>query len=135
MFDLSVSCVPRPCLYMLGSSSQPKHFACVNLAYTRCMRTLEPITPDHHVSLRNISHVLRRFKNVLGATILNRTELSRSHQNVYVRCFVTSIDDAEVQHTELCIKDISLLCSNEDNPQFTDPVRIIATTNFQLNCL
>src|SRR3954470_4146653 len=24
MFDLSVSCVPRPCLYMLGSSSQPK---------------------------------------------------------------------------------------------------------------
>ena len=27
--------------------------ACVNLAYTRCMRTLEPITPDHHVVLRN----------------------------------------------------------------------------------
>ena len=53
MFDLSVSCVPRPCLYMLGSSSQPKCFACVNLAYTRCMRTLESITPDHHVVLRN----------------------------------------------------------------------------------
>ena len=29
MLDLSVSCVPRPCLYMLGSSSQPKCFACV----------------------------------------------------------------------------------------------------------
>ena len=49
MFDLSVSCVPRPCLYMLGSSSQPKCFACVNLSYTRCMWTLESITPDHHV--------------------------------------------------------------------------------------
>ena len=53
MFDLSVSCVPRPCLYMLGSSSQPKCIACVNLAYTRCIRTLESITPDHHVVLRN----------------------------------------------------------------------------------
>src|SRR6266511_5440263 len=53
MFDLSVSRVPRPCLYMLGSSSQPKCFACVNLAYTRCMRTLESITPDHHMVLRN----------------------------------------------------------------------------------
>ena len=63
------------------------------------------------------------------------TELSHSHQNVYVRCFATSTDDAEVQHTERCIKDISLLCSNEDNPQFTDPVRIIATINFQLNFL
>ena len=53
MFDLSVSCVPRPCLYMLGSSSQPKCFTCVNLAYSRCMRTLESITPDHHMVLRN----------------------------------------------------------------------------------
>ena len=53
MLDLSVSCVPRPCLYMLGSSSQPKCFACVNLAYTRCMWMLESITPDHHVVLRN----------------------------------------------------------------------------------
>ena len=75
------------------------------------------------------------FQNVFGATILNHTELSRSYQNVDVRCFVTSTDDAEVQHTERCIKDISLVCSNEDNPQFTDPVRIIATTNFQLNFL
>ena len=53
MLDLSVFRVPRPCLYMLGSSSQPKCFACVNLAYTHCMRTLESITPDHHVVLRN----------------------------------------------------------------------------------
>src|SRR3989337_4306205 len=53
MFDLSVFRVPRPCLYMLGSSSQPKCFACVNLAYTRCIRTLESITPDHHVVFRN----------------------------------------------------------------------------------
>ena len=53
MFDLSVFRVPRPCLYMLGSWSQPKCIACVNLAYTRCIRTLESITPDHHVVLRN----------------------------------------------------------------------------------
>src|SRR3954468_19038854 len=53
MFDLSVFRVPRPCLYMLGSSSQPKCIACVNMAYTRCIRTLESITPDHHVVLQN----------------------------------------------------------------------------------
>ena len=53
LLDLSVFRVPRPCLYMLGSSSQPKCNACVNLAYTRCIRTLESITPDHHVVRRN----------------------------------------------------------------------------------
>ena len=53
IFDLSVFRVPRPCLYMLGSSSQPKCIACVNLAYTRCIRTLGSITPDDHVVLRN----------------------------------------------------------------------------------
>jgi len=49
----SVFRVPRPCLYMLCASRQPKCIACVNLAYTRCIRTLESITPDHHVVLRN----------------------------------------------------------------------------------
>ena len=62
-----------------------------------------------------------------------RTELSRSHQNVYVRCSQHPQTTIEVQHAERCIKDISLLCSNEDNPQYMDPVRIIATINFQLN--
>ena len=62
-----------------------------------------------------------------------RTELSRSHQNVYVRCSQHPQTTLEVQHTERYFKDISLLCSNEDNPQYTDPVRIIATINFQLN--
>ena len=68
MFDLSVSCVPRPCLYMLGSSSQPKCFACVNLAYTRCMWMLESITPDHHVVLRN--NELSQWCIVRGDTFL-----------------------------------------------------------------
>ena len=68
MFDLSVSRVPRPCLYMLGSSSQPKCFACVNLAYTRCMQTLESITPDHHVVLRN--NELSQWCTVRGNTFL-----------------------------------------------------------------
>ena len=68
MFDLSVSCVPRPCLYMLGPSSQPKCFACVNLAYTRCIRMLESITPDHHVVLRN--NELSQRCTVRGNTFL-----------------------------------------------------------------
>ena len=68
MLDLSVSCVSRPCLYMLGSSSQPKCFACVNLAYTRCMWTLESITPDHHVVLRN--NKLSQRCTVRGNTFL-----------------------------------------------------------------
>ena len=68
MFDLSVSCVPRPCLYMLGSSSQPKCFACVNLAYTHCMRTLESITPDYHVVLQN--NELSQWRTVRGNTFL-----------------------------------------------------------------
>ena len=84
----------------------------------------------------NISYVLRCFKNVFGASILNhlalRTELSCSHQNVYVRCSQHPQPTLEVQLTEQCIKDIILLRSNEDNPQFTDLVRIIATINFQL---
>ena len=68
MFDLSVSCVPRPCLYMLGSLSQPKCFACVNLSYTRCMWTLESITPNHHVVLRN--NELSQRCTVRGNTFL-----------------------------------------------------------------
>src|SRR4051812_37496591 len=71
----------------------------------------------------------------LNSKPFNITELSRSHQNVYVRCSQHPQTMFEVQHTERCIKYISLLRSNEDNPQFTDLVRIIATINFQLNFL
>ena len=86
----------------------------------------------------NIPYVPRRFKNRLrrlNSKPFNITKLSRSHQNVYVRCSQHPQTTFEVQHTEWCIKDISLLRSNEDNPQFTDPVYIIATINFQLNFL
>ena len=76
------------------------------------------------------------FQNVFGTSTPNHlTKLSRSYQNVYVRCSQHPQTTFEVQHTERCIKDISLLWSNEDNPQFTDLVRIIATINFQLNFL
>ena len=68
MLDLSVSYVPRPCLYMLGSSSQPKCIVCVNLAYTRCIRTLGSITPDHHVVLQNDE--LSQWCTVRGNTFL-----------------------------------------------------------------
>ena len=56
MFDLSISCVPRPCLYMLGSSSQPKCFACVPRPCLYMLGSSTPVvferlnkTPDHHV--------------------------------------------------------------------------------------
>ena len=34
--------------------------------------------------------------------------------------------------TQRCFQDIILLCSNEDNHQVTDPVRVISTIIFQL---
>ena len=58
----------RSCLYMLSSSSQPRCFTCVNLAYTRCMSTLESITPDHHVVLW--SNDLSQWCTVKGNTFL-----------------------------------------------------------------
>ena len=33
--------------------------------------------------------------------------------------------------TQRCFQDVILLCSNEDNPQVMDPVRVIATIIFQ----
>ena len=39
-------------------------------------------------------------------------------RNVYVGCSQHPQTTLEVQHTEWCIKDISLLRSNEDNPRF-----------------
>ena len=60
MLDLSVSCVPRPCLYMLGSSSQPKCFACVPRPCLYMLGSSTPVvferlnkTPDHHVMFWN----------------------------------------------------------------------------------
>ena len=87
MLDLSVSCVPRPCLYMLGSSSQPKCFACVNLAYTRCMWTLESITPDHHVVLQN--NELSQWCTIRGNTsleIIMRDHLIYYRRSKQIRC-------------------------------------------------
>ena len=87
MLDLSVSCIPRPCLYILGSSSQPKCFACVNLSYTRCMRMLESITPDHHVVLRN--NELSQRCTVRGNTFLKflmRDHLIYYRRSKQIRC-------------------------------------------------
>ena len=87
MLDLSVLRVPRPCLYMLGSSSQPKCFACVNLAYTRCMWTLESITPDHHVVLRN--NELSQWHTVRGEhflEIIMRDHLIYYRRSKQIRC-------------------------------------------------
>ena len=53
MFDLSVSCVPRPCLYMLGSSSFTRVFRTCNTGLHPLYVNIESITPDHHVVSRN----------------------------------------------------------------------------------
>ena len=57
-------------------------------------------------------------------------------KNVYVRCSQHPQTMLEVQYTEWCIKGISLLRSNEDNPQFLQTQSAkFATINFQLNFL
>ena len=87
MLDLLVFCVPRPCLYMLGSSSQPKCFACVNLAHTRCIRTLESITPDHHVVLRNNGPSQRcTVRGNTSLEILVRDHLTYYRRSKQIRC-------------------------------------------------
>ena len=45
----------------------------------------------------------------LNSKPFNITELSCSHQNVYVRCSKHPQTTFGVQHTEQCIKDISFL--------------------------
>ena len=52
------------------------------------------------------------FRKRLWCLYLNHlTELSRSYQNVYVRCSKHPQTTFGVQHTEQCIKDISFLLS------------------------
>ena len=48
-FDLSVSSIPRPCLYMLGSSSLTRVFRACKTVLHLLYVNVELITPDHHV--------------------------------------------------------------------------------------
>ena len=48
-FDLSVSSVPRPCLYMLGSPSLTRVFRMCKTVLHPLYANVESITPDHHV--------------------------------------------------------------------------------------
>ena len=48
-FDLSVSIVPRPCLYMLGSSSLTRVFRTCKTVLHPLYVNIELITPNHHV--------------------------------------------------------------------------------------
>jgi hypothetical protein len=52
-FDLSVSSVPRPCLYMLGSSSLTQVFRMFKTVSHPLYVNVELITPDHHVVSRH----------------------------------------------------------------------------------
>ena len=49
MFDLSVSCVPRPYLHMLGSSSLTQVFCTCKTGLHPLYVNVELITLDHHV--------------------------------------------------------------------------------------
>src|SRR4051812_42167348 len=53
MFDLSVSYVPSPCLYMLGSSCLTQMLYMCKTGLHPLYANVESITPDHHVVLRN----------------------------------------------------------------------------------
>ena len=53
MLDLSVLRVPRPCLYMLGSSSLTRVFRVYKTILHPLYVNVESITPDHHVVSRN----------------------------------------------------------------------------------
>ena len=52
-FDLSVSSVPRLCLYMLGSSTLTQVFCMCKTVLHPLYVNVESITPDHHEVLRN----------------------------------------------------------------------------------
>ena len=52
-FDLSVSSVPRPCLYVLGSSSLTQVFCMCKTGLHLLYVNVELITPDHHVVSRH----------------------------------------------------------------------------------
>ena len=52
-FNLSVSSVPRPCLYMLGSSSLTKVFRMCKTVLHPLYVNVESITPDHHMVSRH----------------------------------------------------------------------------------
>ena len=52
-FDLSVSSVPRPCMYMLGSSSLTRVFRMCKTVLHPLYVNVELITPDHHVVSRH----------------------------------------------------------------------------------
>ena len=52
-FDLSVSRVPRPCLYMLGSSSLTRVFCVCKTSLLPLYVNVELITPDHHMVSRH----------------------------------------------------------------------------------
>ena len=53
MFDLSVSCVPRPGLYMLALSSLTQVFRMCKIGVHPLHANVESITPNHQVVLRN----------------------------------------------------------------------------------
>ena len=70
-----------------------------------------------------------RFKAVKHGTLNYRVVISFALPDVHnIWCCSSSRPG-----TQRCFEDVIILCSNEDNPQVTDPVRVIATIIFQLS--
>src|SRR3954468_5772531 len=69
-----------------------------------------------------------RFQAVKHGTLNYRVVISFALPDVHnIWCCSSSRPG-----TQRCIQDVTLLCSNEDNPQVTDPVHVIATIIFHL---
>ena len=86
-FDLSVSSVPRPCMYMLGSSSLTQVFCMCKTVLHPLYVNVKPITPDHHMVLRN-DELSQRCK-VRGEhflEILMRDHLIYYRRSKQIRC-------------------------------------------------
>ena len=77
-FDLSDSSVPRPCLYMLGSSSLTQVFCMCKTVLHPLYVNIESITPDHHMVLRN-DKLWQRC--ILGGTLLSWNLVKGSSYN------------------------------------------------------
>ena len=97
------------------------------------------LEPEIPISALRTSHMFCDVQNVLEPQFFVVMHDTLNYQVDIIK-YLSNVQNIYRQRlrewcTERCIKDASLLCSNEDNPQITDPVRIIATINFQLTFL
>ena len=88
MFDLSISNVPRPCLYMLGSSSLTWVFRMCKTGLHLLYVNIEPITPDHHVVSRHeeLSQQCILRENTYNLKFSERSSYKATAELSKIRC-------------------------------------------------